>query len=121
MRKTDAFEIQDNDLLGEREMFVLEKQPAFENAMNEIKLCSRVCVRPIFAEKSIAELIEKEGGAVTKIEENPEGRDLYVSSKSAAHKALNALRLHVKASGKLAGQTREGKTLYRTTYCVRVE
>jgi len=71
-------------------------------------------------EKKIAELIEKEAGVITKIEEHPEGRDLYVSSKQAAHKALNELRLHVKASGKLAGKNREGKTLFRTTYCVRV-
>ncbi len=64
--------------------------------------------------------IEKEKGFVSKVEERKEGIDIYVSSKEACHKAIHWLKLHANTSRTLAGK-REGKELYRTTYCIRLE
>jgi nonsense-mediated mRNA decay protein 3 len=64
--------------------------------------------------------IEREEGFVSKTEEKKEGLDLYISNKQAAHKAINWMKLSFNSSRTLAGM-REGKELYRTTYCIRLE
>ncbi|VVB66627.1 NMD3 family protein [Candidatus Gugararchaeum adminiculabundum] len=56
---------------------------------------------------------------ISKIEELPEGIDLYVGGREDAKKALGLLGLKPSSSNTLAGE-RQGQRLYRTTYCVRL-
>ena len=68
----------------------------------------------------IARRVEREKGFVSKTEEKKEGLDMYISSKQSAHEALGWLKAHYNTSRTLAGR-KEGKELYRTTYCIRLE
>jgi len=56
---------------------------------------------------------------VSKIEEMKEGADIYVGSKAAAAELLRSYRKKPTRSAKLFGM-KDGKRIYRTTYCVRV-
>ncbi|MEW6329182.1 MAG: NMD3-related protein [Candidatus Micrarchaeota archaeon] len=56
---------------------------------------------------------------ISKIEEMKEGADLYVGSKEAVAEILHSYGKKATRSDKLFG-LKDGKRLYRTTYCVRV-
>jgi len=56
---------------------------------------------------------------VSKYAELAEGIDIYVGSKKAVSETLGILKLKPKISDKLYG-VKDGKRVYRTTYCVRV-
>ncbi|QLJ52310.1 MAG: hypothetical protein Sv326_0135 [Candidatus Fermentimicrarchaeum limneticum] len=56
---------------------------------------------------------------VSKYAELAEGIDMYVGSKKAVSETLGILKLTPKVSDKLYG-VKDGKRVYRTTYCVRV-
>lgn len=71
------------------------------------------------AAKKIAALIEAKKSSISKIKELKEGLDLYVASKRAAHNAINDLKFGFNSSQTLAGK-KDGKDLYRVTYCVRL-
>ena len=68
--------------------------------------------------EKIAQKLEKRLD-FSKTEELKEGLDLYAISKEKTHIALSALRLPFTTSNKLFG-LREGKRIYRTTFCVRL-
>lgn len=68
--------------------------------------------------ETLLKRIEKES-FVSKIEEKKEGVNIYVGSKKITHQLLSSLELRFTTSKTLAGR-KEGKDLYRTTYCVRL-
>ncbi|PIO02179.1 hypothetical protein COX86_00145 [Candidatus Micrarchaeota archaeon CG_4_10_14_0_2_um_filter_60_11] len=57
---------------------------------------------------------------ITAIHDEKFGYDIYVGRKRGAFEAIRALDLHCKKTNKLITQTREGKPVYRATYCVRI-
>ncbi len=65
-------------------------------------------------------MVERKKSYVTKIEELKEGVNLYIARKRTAHEAIHALKLRFSTSRTLAGK-KEGKDLYRTTYCIRFD
>ncbi|HII38609.1 TPA: hypothetical protein HA318_01225 [Candidatus Micrarchaeota archaeon] len=65
-----------------------------------------------------AKLIE-EKSFVPRVEKTVNGIDVYSGSASEAQKALHALKLHYAISKKQSGM-KQGKRLYRTTFCAHV-
>ncbi len=70
--------------------------------------------------QKIAAFIERRGAWVVKVEERKEGMDVYTSSKMLTSEALASLKVDTTVSKKQAGM-REGQTIYRTTYLVRLD
>ena len=61
----------------------------------------------------------REESFVRKIDRNRDGMDIYVGAKSAVSRVLRNMKLKPLKSYKLHGQ-KQGKRIYRTTFCVRV-
>lgn len=66
----------------------------------------------------ITRYFEINNGFVTKIEEDPNGINLYLSSKSLAGAFISRLKLHPNTSYTLSG-VKNGKRVYKNTYAIR--
>ncbi|MFQ5406684.1 MAG: NMD3-related protein, partial [Candidatus Micrarchaeia archaeon] len=71
------------------------------------------------ARQDLQKAVKRFKSFINKTDEKKEGIDLFIESRQAAHEALGCLKLKYATSRKQSGM-REGKKLYRTTYCVRL-
>lgn len=73
--------------------------------------------------KQFADSLEKrlkEKTFVSKVDEKKEGLDLYIGSSKAVIDDFNKRGIPCKMSSKIFGKDKEGRTLYRTTFLVRL-
>ncbi len=71
------------------------------------------------ARRAVNEISEKTH--VTEVRESRHGADVLVVRKRPAAEFVHSLGTEFKQTRKLVTQTREGKRVYRTTFCVRLE
>ncbi len=69
--------------------------------------------------KSLENYLKANDGFISKVEENDNGLDVYISNKKLAAAFLNFARASFKASYTLYGM-RGGKRIYRNTYAIRL-
>jgi nonsense-mediated mRNA decay protein 3 len=67
----------------------------------------------------LSRLVEKRS-FVSKVVSLKEGIDLFVGNRKEAMEIASHLGLETTVSNKLAGKRKDGKSLFRTTVCVRV-
>ncbi|MBI4406509.1 hypothetical protein HY571_01195 [Candidatus Micrarchaeota archaeon] len=68
--------------------------------------------------KNVGKLLEQRGGRIMKIQETKTGPDIYVAGITPAMQAAHLLGEKVKHTRKLIGR-KNGKDLYRHTFCIR--
>ncbi|OIO26821.1 hypothetical protein AUJ15_00515 [Candidatus Micrarchaeota archaeon CG1_02_55_41] len=71
------------------------------------------------ARKAVKEISGKTH--VTDVKESRHGADVFVVRKRPAIEFVHSLGMEFKQTRKLVTQTRDGKRVYRTTLCVRLE